>query len=248
MLARNVIRYTDAVKALLLDLDDTILDYSSGVEECWTEACEQYCRPAGIDPKALMEALRPVRRWFWDDPERHRRERTRMLRAWQNIVMLSMERLGAVDEALAETIARDFARRRRDCERLFPEALDVLPDFRRRGMPLGLVTNGDVVFQRDKIDRHALASFFDVIVIEGEFGAGKPDEAVYRHALATLGADAAATCMVGDNLVWDVDGAQRVGIGGIWIDRDNAGLPGDSAIRPDRIIRSLKELAEISRP
>ena len=37
--------------------------------------------------------------------------------------------------------------------------------------------------QRDKIERHRLAGFFDVIVIEGEFGAGKPDEVVYRHAL-----------------------------------------------------------------
>jgi beta-phosphoglucomutase-like phosphatase (HAD superfamily) len=27
------------VKALLLDLDDTLLDYSGGAERCWAEAC-----------------------------------------------------------------------------------------------------------------------------------------------------------------------------------------------------------------
>ena len=53
-------------------------------------------------------------------------------------------------------------------------------------MPLGLVTNGDATQQRDKIERHGLARFFDAIVIEGEFGAGKPDEIVYRHALGEL--------------------------------------------------------------
>jgi len=230
--------------AVLLDLDDTLLDYSSGVEECWTAACDACCSGAGVDAAALMEALRPARRSFWDDPDRHRRERVDMLGAWQKIVMHAMERLGPVDADLARTIARDFAARRRERERLFPEALEVLETLRRRSVPLGLVTNGDVLFQRDKIERHGLASFFDVIVIESEFGAGKPDEAVYRHALGVLKTPAAEACMVGDHLVWDVHGAQRVGITGIWIDREAAGLPAGSTIRPDRIIRSLKELTD----
>jgi putative hydrolase of the HAD superfamily len=220
------------------------LDYSSGVEECWSAACVACCPGAGAEAAGLIEALRPARRWFWDDPERHRRERVDMLGAWQKIVMHAMQRLGPVDAELARAIARDFATRRRARERLFPEALDVLRTLRRRALPLGLVTNGDVTFQRDKIERHGLGSFFDVIVIESEFGAGKPDEAVYRHALDVLKAPATATCMVGDHLVWDVDGAQRVGITGIWIDRDAVGLPADTPIRPDRIIRSLKELTD----
>ena len=230
------------MKAVLLDLDDTLLDYSSGVEDCWSAACVTGCAAAGVEATALIEALRPARRWFWDDAERHRRERVDMLGAWQKIVMHAMERLGPVDAALAAAIARDFAARRRARERLFPEALEVLATFRRRGIPLGLVTNGDVRFQRDKIERHDLGSFFDVIVIESEFGAGKPDETVYRHALDVLRTPAADACMVGDHLVWDVEGAQRVGITGIWIDRDAAGLPADTSIRPDRVIRSLKEL------
>jgi putative hydrolase of the HAD superfamily len=232
------------LRALLLDLDDTLLDYSAGVEECWSDACRTCCGTAGADPAALLQALGPARRWFWDDPERHRRERVDMLGAWQKIVVHAMERIGPVDTALAAVIARDFADRRRARERLFPEALDVLQTFRDRGMPLGLVTNGDVRFQRDKIERHGLGSFFDVVVIESEFGVGKPDAAVYRHALETLGTPAASTCMVGDHLVWDVEGAQRVGIVGVWIDREAAGLPADTPVRPDRIIRSLKELTE----
>jgi putative hydrolase of the HAD superfamily len=237
-----LIRYTGGVKAILLDLDDTLLDYSGGVEDCWSTACVECCASAGVDATALLEALRPTRRWFWDDPERHRRERTNMLRAWQNIVMHAMERIGPVDEALAAAVARDFAARRRRREQLFPEALDVLDSFRNDGIPLGLVTNGDASFQRDKIERHRLARYFDVIVIEGEFGAGKPDEVVYRHALERLKTLARDACMIGDNLVFDVDGAQRLGIAGIWIDRDGAGLPADSPVRPDRVIRSLKDL------
>jgi putative hydrolase of the HAD superfamily len=35
---------------------------------------------------------------------------------------------------------------------------------------------------------------------------------------------------------------QRLGIYAIWIDTHGEGLPANSAIRPDRIIRSLTEL------
>jgi putative hydrolase of the HAD superfamily len=165
-----------------------------------------------------------------------------MLGAWTKIVEHALQTLGRPDATLAASIAADFARRRRAKMQLFPDALACLRAWRATGVRLGMVTNGDASQQRDKIARHALADYFEVIVIEGEFGAGKPDEAVYRHALDTLGARPGETCMVGDHLDFDVAGAQRLGIRGIWIDRLGAGLPAGCAVRPDAIIRALTEL------
>jgi putative hydrolase of the HAD superfamily len=125
---------------------------------------------------------------------------------------------------------------------LFPESRDTLERLRAEGAPLGLVTNGDAAQQRYKIEREGLARYFDVIVIEGEFGAGKPDAAVYRHALDALGARPADTCMVGDNLEFDVEGARRTGITSVWIDRAGAGLPPGHPVRPDHVIASLTDL------
>lgn len=230
------------MKALLLDLDDTLLDYSGGVDASWAEACVACCGSCDVDPARLIAALAPTRRWFWDDPERHRTERIDMLRAWTRIVTHALERIGVTNDALADTIARDFAARRRERMQLFPEAVECLEAFRRAGLPLGLVTNGDARQQRYKIERWDLAKYFDVMVIEGEFGAGKPDEVVYRHALAKLGVAAADACMVGDNLEFDVEGAQRLGLRGLWIDREGRGLPAGSGVRPWRIIRSLAEI------
>ena len=230
------------MKALLLDLDDTLLDYSGGVDESWSEACVAGCVPREVDAARLVAALAPTRRWFWDDPTRHRTERLDMPRAWTRIVAHALERIGVTDDALADAIAHDFAARRRERMRLFPEAIECLDALRRDGLPLGLVTNGDARQQRYKIERWDLAKYFDVMVIEGEFGAGKPDEAVYRHALAKLGVAATDACMVGDNLEFDVEGAQRLGVRGLWIDREGRGLPAGSGVRPWRIIRSLTEI------
>ena len=63
---------------------------------------------------------------------------------------------------------------------------------RERAPALGLVTNGAAAPQRAKIDRFDLARFFDVIVVEGEAGFGKPDRRVFERALGALGVDAAA--------------------------------------------------------
>jgi putative hydrolase of the HAD superfamily len=234
------------VKALLLDLDDTLLDYSGGVDDCWAAACAAGCENGHREvADALVPAIVESRRWFWDEPARHRRERVNMLGAWTKIVEHALATLGRPDAALAAAVAADFARRRRERMQLFPDARLCLDAWRANGVRLGLVTNGDASQQRDKITRHALAAYFDVIVIEGEFGAGKPDEAVYRHALATLGARAQDTCMVGDHLDFDVAGAQQLGMRGVWIDRAGAGLPAGCAVRPDAIIRTLSELERL---
>ena len=230
------------MNAFLIDLDDTLLDYSGGVDASWEDACIAVAAPAGVDPPPLVAAIAETRRWFWDDPDRHRRERVNMPRAWQRIVAHAMERLGVDADGLAAAIARDFAARRRERMRLFPDAVASLERLRQRGLPLGLITNGDAREQRDKIARYDLARFFDVIVIEGEFGAGKPDESVYRHALGALGARPGDAWMVGDHLEFDVEAPQRLGLRGVWLDRQRRGLPAGHSARPDRIIHTLSEL------
>jgi putative hydrolase of the HAD superfamily len=106
-----------------------------------------------------------------------------------------------------------------------------------------MVTNGASDAQREKIDRFELAPLFDAVLVEGEFGAGKPDPAVYAEALRLVDVAAEQAAMVGDNLVWDVLGAQRCGMQGIWIDRQVRGLPDAPATRPDGVVRTLEQLA-----
>src|SRR5438445_328723 len=190
---------------------------------------------------------REIEIWFTQRRGRYyliaeHRERVNMLGAWQHIVEFALERLGRPAPDLAAAVARDYAARRRAMMRLFPDSLACLTELRRRGIPLALVTNGDAGQQRDKIERHDLARFFDEIVIEGEFGAGKPDEAVYRHALGALGMTPGDALMVGDHLEFDVGAPQRLGLTGVWMDRSGLGLPQGSAVQPHRIIRSLDEL------
>ncbi|MFL7794215.1 MAG: HAD family hydrolase [Anaerolineae bacterium] len=237
-------------KAILLDLDDTIIALSGSADPCWRQVCGRFSgrfsvQVDGRTPQALFDAIKESRAWFWSDSQRHQRWRMDLVAARREIVARAFDRLGVEAPELANEVADTFSRERDAGIYLLPGATEALRHFRQQGVRLGLVTNGMADSQRRKIGRFGLASFFDCIVIEGEFGAGKPDGRVYAYALAQLGVQPEEVWMVGDNLEWDVAGPQRTGIKGIWIDLAGSGLPEDSAVRPDLIVGSLAELAEL---
>jgi putative hydrolase of the HAD superfamily len=125
---------------------------------------------------------------------------------------------------------------------LFPDAHETLDRLKELGIRLALITNGAAEPQRAKIVRFALEHRFDHIQIEGEHGFGKPEERAYNHAMEVLGAGPDETWMVGHNLEWEIVAPQRLGIYAIWRDGYGVGLPRNSPIRPDRIIRRLSDL------
>lgn len=242
------------LQAILLDLDDTILADSEGAAGCWQHVCAQYAARAGCAaPEPLATAIAAERAWYWDDRERQRRGRLDLVAARREIVGRALARLRSVDgnrlddndgrdEALAEEIAASYAALRVAGVAPFPGAIETVATLRERGLRLALLTNGNGTSQRAKIERHALAPYFDCILVEGEFGAGKPDPRIFRQALGELGTSAARTWMVGDNLEGDIAGAQAVGIAGVWVDVSGVGLPAGSTVRPAYSIRALPEV------
>lgn len=99
--------------------------------------------------------------------------------------------------------------------------------------------------QRSKIERFDLARHFKCILIEGEFGIGKPDHAVFTHVLNALGHRPEVAWMIGDSLTFDISPAVQLGMQAIWVDHAGAGLPEDCTYKPARIIKTLAELAVV---
>lgn len=230
-------------QAVLLDMDDTILADSDSTDRCWQTVCQGFSsRLLGHAPDALLAAIQEYREWFWSDAERHRRGRLNLGAARQEIVTEALLRLGIEPFALAAAMAQTYSALREATLRPFPGALESLEWFRHRKVRLALLTNGGAVPQRHEIRKWGLAPFFDCIVIEEEFGVGKPDARVYRHALDQLGVTPQDAWMVGDNLEWDVAAPQELGIYGIWVDLMGVGVPTSSAVQPNRLIQTLSDL------
>jgi putative hydrolase of the HAD superfamily len=237
---------TQLPRAMLIDMDDTILSAYGRPEIAWNIVATEFADElAPHAPREVADTILIEARKFWSTAEpvwRLKLEEARQMTVKMGFAALEAAGKTGLSDQLAIRIADRFTAYREQEMFVFPGAHDAIDAFKARGVKLALVTNGAAGMQRAKVERFALTHRFDHIQIEGEHGFGKPEERAYLHAMAALGVEPRDTWMIGDNLEWEVVAPQRLGIYAIWIDTHGEGLPANSAIRPDRIIRSLTEL------
>jgi len=240
---------TEQPRAIFFDMDGTILDWQSGMEESWLAACETHCDGRYV-PLELHEAIRARRTWFWDDPERALRGRLDLDAASREIVRHAFADMRLEPVELAHRIADDYRARRIEAIAPYPGAIETLQAFRERGLPMALITNGNAIAQRRSVERFGLEQYFDCVIIEGEFGVGKPDERVFQHALASCRVSAEGTWMVGDSLEADIAPAVELGLHAVWVD-PSTDAPVETlrgwggGVRPHRIVRRIAELLHL---
>lgn len=231
-------------KAIFFDLDDTLLDGVTAMTVSWELVCRDYAPRLGCDAEPLRLAIRKHATEFWKDEEAVGHWRVALDEARSMIVESALTAEG-LDKAMAREIALEYASKHRQHSKLFGDTVETLEDLCGAGYKLGMITNGHGTPQRAKIDTHGLARHMDAIVIEGEFGQGKPAPEVFEHALASLSVAPHEAWHIGDNLYADVAGAKAVGMHAVWIHRDRLELREDIAVRPDRVIAHLRELRDI---
>lgn len=232
-------------KALLVDMDDTILAYEQGIDldGCWIRVCGKYLTGAGgPDVESVVDAIKKQAGWYWSDAERHRLGRLDLTMARAEIIGSALQQLGIQDRALPGLIASDYGIERDEKVSVFPGAIQTIHYIKSLGIPLAMLTNGASAPQRHKIDRFELAPLFDHILIEGEFGSGKPDSRVYEHALKLLGAAPEEAWMIGDNYQWEVVAPQKLGIKSVWVNHKGKDPLSMHEIQPFRTIRTFSEL------
>ncbi|HEX7056455.1 MAG TPA: HAD family hydrolase [Bacilli bacterium] len=258
-----------AIKAVLFDLDDTLLWDERSVSEAFAATCLKAQQAKAVDPGRLEEAVRKEARELYESFEtfpftkqiginpyealwatfsggsdenfyllrrfapHYRRE------AWRR----GLQAVGVSDPKLAAELAELFPRERRNRPYVFDETFPVLNQLAGT-YKLLLLTNGAPDLQEEKIRSiPGLAQYFDHIVISGNFGQGKPAQAIFLHALELLGIAADEGIMVGDKLTTDILGANSVGLKSVWINRRNSVRSDD--IIPAFEIDSLLKLADI---
>jgi putative hydrolase of the HAD superfamily len=236
---------TQLPRAMLIDMDDTILSAYGRPELAWNNVTAEFAHEfAPLLSQQVAAAILDSARKFWAAAGAE--WRLKLEEARHEVVRSGFATLAATGRPLPSELAIRLADRftayREEQMFIFPGAHDAIDALKARGVKLALVTNGAAQPQRAKVERFALTHRFDHIQIEGEHGFGKPEERAYLHAMEALGVTASDTWMIGDNLEWEIVAPQRLGIYAIWMDVHGNGLPAGSTIKPDRIIRSLAEL------
>jgi putative hydrolase of the HAD superfamily len=233
--------------AILFDLDDTILKCQGGDHlKLWKNSIEKFGHLfPDSDPATFFNEIRCVADEFWSDPHRHRAGRLDILKARHNLVSKAAANLNHPNQEGAIKLATHYHEMREFNVTPFQGALETLDYFRKSPIKTALITNGSADVQRSKIDKYHLDQYFDLVLVEGEFGMGKPNPEVYSHIVSQLGVTAGDSWIVGDNLEWEVKAPQALEFFAIWNDHRDQGLPNDKNIVPDKIIKSIAELVEM---
>ncbi|MFX1362896.1 MAG: HAD family hydrolase [Promethearchaeota archaeon] len=115
---------------------------------------------------------------------------------------------------------------------------------------LGLITNTTTSREEDvrwALHKIGIVEYFDVIVTSVDAESRKPDERIFQIALDAIGVKATEAVMIGNRILRDVLGGNKMGMKTIlfrWNERypDRVTSPQE---RPTRIIESLKDLPKV---
>lgn len=232
----------DNVTAVLFDLDDTLCVYVAAAIRARREALTELAAPKFDLPletidKAYMNRFKEVRKlkdiepWLSKYLKSGEPTRTETFR-------LAFSDLGLEDAAFARQVGDRYLELRERYIELYPDALPVLralaPQYK-----LGIITNGPADTQREEIRRLGIEGWFQAILIEGEYGVGKPDAAIFLEACRRMEAQPRDALFVGNSWEHDAMGAVGAGLCAVWLNRT-----GEEGQRDDRVveIRSLLEL------
>lgn len=255
-----------SIKAVLFDLDDTLLWDDRSVGEAFRNTCRVAAEATGLDEAAIEASVRKEARALYETYETYaftqmiginpfealwgnfRKGDHDMFRKLEQLAptyrvnawTAGLAALGVDQPELGRQLAEYFPAQRRQLPYVYDETFAVLDEL-RQDYKLLLLTNGSPDLQQEKLDgMPTLVPYFDAIVISGNFGEGKPSPRLFAHAMEQIGITADEGVMVGDKLTTDILGANGVGMTSVWINRHEAKRNDD--IVPKHEIRSLTEL------
>ncbi|MEO7121874.1 MAG: HAD family hydrolase [Lacisediminihabitans sp.] len=240
----TVARESPAFSVVLFDLDDTLFAHNSSA----LTGLNSYRALLGT-PFADQDEISAARHWQHLEDEHYRRylsgELSYTEQRRERAKGFAAQHGMTLDDGEADAWYNGYFAEYEKAWMLYGDALACLSELASAGVRLGIITNGDLTFQTNKIERLGLLPLFEYVVTSGELGYAKPDARIYEHACSLFGIEASRAAYVGDRLRTDAIGAAGAGLTGVWLDRHGAATVTEiMAARASGvpIIRTLAEL------
>lgn len=219
------------IEFLLLDLDDTILDFHKAERIALSKTIHQF----GVEPtEEVLNRYHQINKWHWEQLELGIMTRAEVL----------VNRFGALFQELGIDVepaacAKSYEHNLSIGHYFLPGAEEAVKrlheDYR-----LFLVSNGTATVQHGRLTSAGLYPYFEQVFISQEIGFNKPDKAFFDRCFDRISGFAPdRALMVGDSLTSDIKGGINAGLTTVWVNPEHKAC-GD--IHPDYEIERLYQL------
>ena len=220
------------IKNLLIDLDDTLLDFGKAESIALTKTLLK-CK---IEPsEQLLARYHEINASLWHALEEGRILRSELL--LERFRRLSEEFSLSLDPVLTQSYYDEFLSM--GCF-FIPGAKELLDELAEQ-YTLYIASNGNVRAQQKRIANAGLSGYFTDVFLSEVIGHDKPDPAFFDACFARMeGADRDNTVMIGDSLRSEMLGGMRYGLPTVWFNPKRLPLP--EGMHVDAVIHSLSQL------
>ena len=222
------------IEFLLLDLDDTILDFHKAERI----ALSKTFRDFGLEPaEDVLDLYHNINKWHWEQLELGVMTRDQVL----------VNRFGALFEKVGMTVdpaacAKSYESNLGIGHYFLPGAEEAVKRLSER-CRLFLVSNGTATVQHSRLTSAGLYPYFEQVFISQEIGYNKPEKTYFERCFERIpGFEQERALMVGDSLTSDIKGGINAGLKTVWVNPAHKPC-GD--IRPDYEIEGLCQLESL---
>ena len=188
------------IKAIVFDLDNTLVDFMRMKEEAVNSAIE-----AMIDAGLNMTKEEAYKKIF----EIYDREGIEDQQVFNKFLK---ENFGYIDYRILAAGIVGYRRAKEAALVLYPHVQYTLMQLLRRGLRLAVVSDAPRLQAWTRLAQVGLHHFFEVVVAYEDTGEWKPSPKPFRFTLNKLGLKPQETIMVGDWAERDITGAAKIGM------------------------------------
>ncbi len=221
-------------KILLIDVDDTLLDFTGGERVAITKTLSHFCLPTDEE---TIEAYRHFNDELWKAYEQRKVSKPELV--VKRFEML-LERLNVVGKITPEEMNVEYfnnLQNQHDYKEGASEFIDKISEYYR----IILITNGTTQIQNARLRDSKLINRVESVFISEQLGTRKPEKAYFEIVANSVeNFDKSDCVLVGDSLTSDILGGKNYQIKTVWFNPNHK--PASKDIIPDKTVYSFDEL------
>lgn len=220
------------IKAVLFDLDNTLIDFMKLKRMCVENAVDAMIN-SGLE-MGKEEALKTLFDIYSD-----------LGIEYQEIFQEFSKRvLGYEDYPIMAAGINAYRKTKISYLKPYPHVVSTLTELSRRGIKLAIVTDAEKMQAWIRISALEIGHLLDIVVTFSDTGKKKPSTEPFKKALDELDIRAEECLFIGDHVERDIDGAKKAGMKTCYA---RYGFDGKIDSHADYEIDDIKELLDIVR-